>query len=302
MENYDDNKCKNKQTIYDDIPLLAQKAKNLYSLMYSVKDNPFALLKVKEYIDNNQEQAINSIFGMIELEVTITEPVLRDFIKKLLQEVMKNENVNFSDITFASGLFSMVLIVGNKVIKIGEKRFTKSFPNNPYIIVPLLRKEIKAEPDSFFIEVTERVDTSEQPSREDLYQLYKNLRNLGLIWTDIKASNVGKLIKDNIIHWNEELNPTEDVLELKTKRGSKILKAGNWVILDSDFIYDENDPNICYVNNRPCTEFEERYQREKKIENGETILDKPNSSKQMKNSADFYEDETAKEKQSRKMM
>ena len=59
--------------------------------------------------------------------------------------------------------------------------------------------------------------------------------------------------------------PSEDVLGLGAKRGTKILEEGDFVILDADFIYDENDPNINYANNKPLyDEFEKRYQSEKK--------------------------------------
>ena len=98
-----------------------------------------------------------------------------------------------------------------------------------------------------------------------MYQLFKNLRNLKLVWTDIKSANVGRLTKENIIHWHDNLKPTEKVLGLDTMRGDAILKDGDLVILDADFIYDENDPNINYSNNKFLyDEFEKRYQKEKK--------------------------------------
>ena len=182
----------------------------------------------------------------------------------MILDVMKNENVKFSDITYNGGGFSRILLIGDKVIKLGD-RVTKNFPNNPYIVVPLLRKEFDINNMKCFAEVTERVDTSTKPSKEELYQLFKNLRNLGLKWTDIKEANVGRLNKKNIIHWRDNLNPTEEVLELGTKRGTTILEEGDWVILDADFIYDENDPNINYTNNKPLyDEFEKRYQSEKR--------------------------------------
>ena len=182
----------------------------------------------------------------------------------MILEVMKNENVKFSAITYNSGGFSRVLLIGDKVIKIGD-RVTKKFPNNPYIIAPLLRKKLEINGESCFTEVTERVDTDKQISREELYLLFKNLRNLGLVWTDIKETNVGRLRKDNIIHWQENLYPTDEILGLDTKRGQTLLKAGDLVILDADFIYDENDPNIQHTDRKAIfDEFERRYQMEKK--------------------------------------
>lgn len=254
----------NKQIIYDNLTLFIENAQNLYTLMNFVKDNHVALSQVKDYIDNNEEKAINSIFCETDHLVKIKDPTLKEIIKLIILDVMKNENVKFSDITYNGGGFSRILLIGDKVIKLGD-RVTKSFPNNPYIVAPLLRKEFKINDEKCFAEVTERVDTNLKASEEELYQLFKNLRNLGLKWTDIKAANVGRLKRKNVIHWQENLSPTEEVLGLDTKRGTKILEEGDLVVLDADFIYDENDLNINYANNRPLyDEFEKRYQREKR--------------------------------------
>ncbi len=258
-----DYKGDNKQIIYDNLPLLMEHEKNLYTLVNFVKDNPVALSQVKDYIDNNEEKAINSIFCETDRLVEIKDENLKEIVKLIVLDVMKNENVKFSDITYNGGGFSRVLLIGNKVIKIGN-RFTKKFPNNPYIIAPLLRKELQFGDEHCFVEVTERVTTGEF-SKEELYQLFKNLRDLKLVWTDIKSTNVGRLTRENIVHWKTNLQPSEKVLGLDTRRGETILKEGDLVVLDADFIYDEDDPNLTYTNNRVLYDkFEERYQREKK--------------------------------------
>lgn len=260
-------KGNNQQIIYDNLPLFIQNTQNLYTLMYFVKDNPAALSQVKEYIGNNEEKVIDAIFYEDNYHLKVSDPTLKKFIKLLILDVIKNENVKFSEITVEKGGFSLVLLIGDKVIKLGDRK-TKSFPNNPYIIAPLLRKELKMNGESCFVEVTERVDTSTLPSNEELYQLYKNLRDLGLIWTDIKGINVGRLKKENIIHWNENLNPSKNLLGLRTKRGETILKEGDLVLLDADFIYDERDSNIEHTNCKPTyNKFEKRYQREKNMNN-----------------------------------
>ena len=257
-------KGNNKQIIYDNLTLFIENAQNLYTLMNFVKDNHVALSQVKNYIDNNEEKAINSIFCETDHLVKIKDPTLKEIIKLMITDVMKNENTKFSDITYNGGGFSRILLIGDKVIKLGN-RVTKNFPNNPYIVAPLLRKEFEINNEKCFAEVTERVDTNSKASKEELYKLFKNLRNLGLKWTDIKEANVGRLKRKNVIHWQENLDPTEEVLGLDTKRGTKILEEGDLVILDADFIYDENDPNINYTNNKPLyDEFERRYQREKR--------------------------------------
>ena len=277
-----ENKCNipysgimySKQVIYDNLPLFTENSQNLYSLMKFVKDNPSAYSKVKDYIDNNPEKAVNSIFYEINKRVKIEDTTLKEVVKLIILDVLKNENVKLSDITYNGGGLSSVLLIGNKVIKIGD-RATKSFPNNPYIISPLLRKKLEFNGAFCFVEVTERVDTSKKASKEELYQLFKKLRNLNLVWTDIKEDNVGRLKKENIIHWRQNLNPTDGVLGLDVKRGETILKEGDLVILDADFIYDENDPNINYINNKDIyDEFEKRYQKEiKELKEQETKSD-----------------------------
>lgn len=264
-------KGNNKQIIYDNLSLFMENAQNLYSLMDFVKDNPSVYSKVKDYIDNNPEKAINSIFCEINKRVEMKDTTLKEVVKLIILDVLKNENVKFSDITYTGGGLSRVLLIGNKVIKIGD-RATKSFPNNPYIISPLLRKKLEFNGESCFVEVTERVDTSKKASRAELYQLFKKLRNLNLVWTDIKEINVGRLKKENIIHWRQNLNPKDEILGLGVKRGETILKEGDLVILDADFIYDENDPNINYLNNKDIyDEFEKRYQSEiKELKEQET--------------------------------
>lgn len=187
--------------------------------MNFVKDNLEALARVKEYIDCNQEKAINSIFCETEYLVKIKDPTLKKIIELMILDVIRNENAKFSDITYKGGGFSRILLIGDKVIKLGN-RATKSFPNNPYIVAPLLRKEFELGDEKCFTEVTERVDTSTLPS--------------------------------------------EEVLGLDTKRGTETLEEGDLVILDADFIYDENDPNIKHTNNKFLyDEFEERFQNEK---------------------------------------
>ena len=257
-------KGNNKQIVYDNITMIIENTQNLYELMNFAKDNAAALSQVKNYIDNNEEKAMNSIFCETDYLGKMKDPTIKEIVKLMILDIMKNENVKFSDITYNAGGFSRIILIGDKVIKLGDRK-TKSFPNNPYIIAPLLRKELKTDTESCFVEVTERVDTSVMPNKEELYQLFKNLHDLGLIWTDIKGINAGRLKRKNIIHWRENLEPTEEILGLDTKRGATTLEKGDLVVLDADFIYDENDPNINYTNSKVLyDEFEERYQNEKK--------------------------------------
>ena len=95
-----ENKCNipysgimySKQVIYDNLPLFTENSQNLYSLMKFVKDNPSAYSKVKDYIDNNPEKAVNSIFCEINKRVKIEDTTLKEVVKLIILDVLKNEN------------------------------------------------------------------------------------------------------------------------------------------------------------------------------------------------------------------
>nr|MCR5482821.1 hypothetical protein [Bacilli bacterium] len=258
-----DYKGNNKQIIFDNINEYLNGSQNLYNLLNFVKEDPVATQKVKDYIDTHEEQAINSIFTETKNMVKISDPTIKEVISLIVKDVIKNEQVKLSDITYNGGGYSRILLIGDKVVKLGD-RATKTFPNNPYIVSPLLRKELESNNEKCFVEVTERVDTNEKVSNEELYQLFKSIRDLGLVWTDVKDTNVGRLNKENIIHWRDNIDPSNETLGLDNNRGESVLSEGDLVILDADFIFDENDLNIEHTNNKPLFDtFEKRYQNEK---------------------------------------
>lgn len=248
--------------------IISNNIKDLYELKKQGTLNEEASTKIskivqnnKEYLDNTIEDILKEIYG--EKFNSKDFKVGIDTIKIIIKELCQNENKTYGDIEYlGKGTFSYVLAVGDKVLKIGIKRYTDSFPNNPYIITPLLRESIKInEENKIFLEVTERVDTKTEVTTEELYQLYKKIRALGLVWTDVAKRNVGRLKKDNIVHWNTPLYPTDEELELKKYINASQLKKGELIILDADHIYEG------YKYNLTNKEFEDRYQEELKEKN-----------------------------------
>lgn len=269
-----DYKGDNKKIIYDNLDYFINNHKNIFELLDLVKENSYYYSKVKEYIDNNKEKVINSIFENISYNM-LNNPKIKEIVKLIILDVLKNENIKLSNITFDKGSFSQVLLIGDKVIKLGN-RATKEIKSNPYIIKPLLRREIKIDGETCFIEVTERVETNIDKNEEELYKLFKNLRDLGLVWTDVEYRNVGRLKKKNIIHWQEKLEPSDKTLCLRENSCKKILEEGSLVILDADFIYEENDPNLLVLNSCDLyKKFEKRYKKEKNMKSNIVINNYP---------------------------
>ena len=226
--------------------------------------------KINAYIDNNPYIMVNSIIDILKTKILNNKKInfnkYRSFIFLLLDEISKNESTSISSTEFiGTGGYSAVFAIKTKVIKIGIERKTPHFPNNPYILKPLLRKTITIDNMPIFFEVIEKVDTNiNDITKEEIYKLYKNIREIGLIWTDVKIDNVGRLIKDNKIYWYENITPSDETLEFTKTIGNHQLKKGELIVLDGDYIYNENDHNINSKMSNLQTEFEKTYQKELK--------------------------------------
>lgn len=262
----------------------AELTPNLFSLREQISRNEEYSPDIEilnDYIDKNPSRFIYGIlkktfFG----KVSSKYKNLEELLLLIIQDICKNEGKGISDTKYIkAGSYSTAFSIGDKVIKIGKKRNTEKFPNNPYIVTPLLRRKINIDNQIFYIEVVEKVDTSNKDvTEEDMYNLYKNVRDLGLMWNDVAKRNVGRLLKDNVIHWQGNLAPSDKVLGLDSKRGTIILKKGDLVILDADFIYDENDELKSYASDSLPLQrkFEKRYQEEIKARELVEVLDTEN--------------------------
>ena len=259
----------NKDLITDNIEYLADVTNDLYHIKANFKD--MDTKKIDDYINNNPDKALDSLINRIYVLKTNTDTI-KEIVKMVIKDVIDNEKIKYSDITSnKAGAFSSIIMIGDKVIKIGLDRATKNFPNNPYVIKPLLRKTLKDKDKELFIEVTERVIPfevdayKENPElKEELYELYKKVRNSGLIWTDVRMDNVGRLLKDNDgIYWKDPIEPSDEILEYDGRIDGKPLKKGELVILDADHIHSENDNDILSPVSAFRELFEARYQNEK---------------------------------------
>ena len=205
-------------------------------------------------MDNDEiKELVEDEFGYIGLDDSA-----KQLVEMFIKDIMKHEKVSIDDITEAGdGKTCAALKIGEYVLKVGKTRRTKTFKNSSRILQPIIRREIETNSDTFFVEVQNEVEANwfkENPKKvfEVMYGVYKDLRDDGLVWTDIKMSNIGRLKKDNRINYKEmvhdengnlvakEIIPSEAATGLKGKQG-KILKAGDYVLLDTDFVFDEND-------------------------------------------------------------
>ena len=185
-------------------------------------------------------------------------------ISILINELLKDGNCSYLDIERkSSGAFTHVYKIGNKVLKIGTPKLLHKIPNHRRIIQPLLRRELPSSGEgTIYVEVEEAVEPVHDPRYfKQLYEIYKELRDDGLIWGDPKLANIGILQKENkqVLH-NEHLPVDYKTLGFMNNPIGKPLKKGQLVIIDMDYIFEEGDPNIyrCKLSET----YEERYQQE----------------------------------------
>lgn len=213
-----------------------------------------------ECVYKNIESKIKDVYH--KNDQGIPNQDILDIANMIIKEIVAEDNTKMNDINYVIGGYSLVIFTNSKVIKIGGERQTELFPDNPYIVTPLIRKNLSNDDCKCFIEVTEKVQGNIKVTDEELYELYKKLRDLGLVWTDVDEKNVGRLEKANTIYWNKNIAHETNYLTFDGKVGEGMLQAGDLIILDADWIYKENDPNIEVPRSSKYPEFEERYQEE----------------------------------------
>lgn len=250
---------------------LLKTSNNIFLLKSLIENSKELIDKFNKYIDDDFsldlknekfDLVVNSIIDCCKkahTPILETDETLKDVLKLIIFDIFKNEKARPSDVKVINqGAFSTTVIIKNKVLKVGSNRGTVKFKDNPFIIRPLIRLT-NIEPnyiygkgihkkDKYFIEVTERAITSENISIKRMYKLYKKARNMGIIFGDARNDNYGILRNDNIVHWKEELPIKSKVLGLKNNSSETVLKRGNAVFIDNDFIYDENDKNMRFCS------------------------------------------------------
>lgn len=179
---------------------------------------------IKEMLKQNQDDSLKSE------DTKIQEAKIQETIKMLLQDLLKEENCQVSDIVkIGNGSYSSVFQVGTKVIKLGTVEQYIIPKNSKRFLQPIVRYNHEFYKDGrqytpITIVISEICDISLPASINELYEIYKDIRKDGMIWTDVKQENVGRLIKDNHIHYNGIENVYGPNLGFKEDNKVKILR------------------------------------------------------------------------------
>lgn len=150
-----------------------------------------------------------------------------------------------------TGTTSIIYEVGDKIVKIRKPRRMETIPYCEYILQPILNRTLAFDGYPIHIEVTQKVLTLDQlygcsyddvEKREEyvsiLSTLVANLDAIGLCFTDYGPGNIGILLEDNQIHYDEIAFATADdrVTSIENNNHFKILPKGMPVIIDLDCV------------------------------------------------------------------
>ncbi len=225
----------------------------------------------QKIIKNKRKYIEDYILGRVNQDYVYLDDVMIDLLEKIIEEILEHENLDWIDINYRiSGGYSSIFEIGSKILKIGEKRETYRIPYDKRILQPLIRINLSdlSSDNIGTIEVCEKVLTKEDISDEELYQIYRELRERGKIWADIKAENVGILLKENKRHWDKNLADSKRALGYMEdeffNEEDEVLPAGEYIIIDSDYIYNESNKCIPWLSGL-ALDFEIRYYQEKNI-------------------------------------
>lgn len=264
-----------KHFIKDNLKSILKNCYCLFEFKKFFKDDKELLNQVNSFIIDNPKNLIYEMMmkGFGKSINDLEKEKIFDMINIIVNELLVNEKLNYSDIELlGSGACSFVFLIGSKVLKLGLEREKLVMDNNKRFLKPLLRTNIDSILDGGIlgcVEITEKADTN-GITEEDVYLVYKELRDLGYIWVDCRKANLGRLINKNKIYYND-LEPVSSAVNYKTE-SDEILDEGELVIIDNDLIFKEEEfydlpPNIRYAYESNIEDYELKYKRDK-VESG----------------------------------
>lgn len=264
---------------YDDIRFVYESYIKLRKEDMLSSDN---LLKIHELYSENKEDFARAILdttlfqkmqnadSCIPSEREDVEKYVPAF-SKILDETFQEQGRRFSALNLIyEGWYSNIFQIGNKILKVGVPRRTYEIPNHRRILQPFLRENFETKDGKPFacIELSEAVAVQKLMNYTVLYDIYKELREAGIVWGDAKTENIGILNDVNLPKYNKQpFQNNPEFVGLNGEIKEQPLDIGDYVILDTDFLYAldsnekvEKDSGIHLLG--LSERFEEQYQME----------------------------------------
>lgn len=226
--------------------------------MKEARNSFFTKEKLTELKNNNPYYEDIIINKMSDSELEKSE---RELIKEVINDICKQEDLDITDLKYIDiGSMTLVYKLGDKAIKIGDLRdkydIPFEIPNHERILQPIFRKKFK----NLQVEITDYLKEVDI-TNEDVFYIYQQLRDAGIIWADPRCENVRKLENKTVNNYNYEI---EGMKKLEENN----LSEADLVIIDNDLIFKEENFDKTKLNKNidinPYENMERRYQYEKK--------------------------------------
>lgn len=236
---------------------------NIYSSFSNINENIDTIVN-NFYLDNKLEIAKNLLITNVSYLNTPDKDLNKytNFLSFLIDDLLEINNMSFIEHKYInSGSYSQVYKFKDFVLKIGNPREEYFIPNNKHILQPLVRTNLINSDNNYpfgCIEIAPLVELCDLDNikEDDLYKVYKELRLNNIICIDFKIDNFGILKSDNNIGLTNYFRGFTSNDEIE------ILKEGNLVIIDTDFIYNIGTNELKL--NSLLKSFEKRYYNETK--------------------------------------
>lgn len=206
-------------------------------------------------------------------------------ISRMTTELLEDQKISLKEMEmFGRGNYSRSMKIGEYIFKVGDERSTTEIPYDRRIIQPLTRRKLEGKNgEDVYVEVQNLVDKdwykglTDEEVDEELYKIYAEMRGRGHRWTDVRKDNVGRLLKPNERKFDingNEIVPEDSAIGFTNRDDDDVLPAGELVIIDTDYIYEENSRysgSIASAHGR----FEERYLKECAERDAKRKLEQP---------------------------
>ena len=222
------------------IPLIQEEMKEIEGLKDLYEENSYILENFYETIPTGEDaKNIISDKELYNRTIGILIKEKQQYKLKAIMEELQEENEEEKPEYASNGNFSMNYKVYGKRLKLGYEKQTYKIPYHPRIMYPIFRQKYHFEDidEDLYLEIYEEGENDQSKiTDEELAEVYLELREAGLFWSDAHKRNLVRLKKDNKIP-DYVIKNDHKMFGLKgDNQEHKVLKKGEVVICDVDSI------------------------------------------------------------------
>ena len=222
------------------IPLILEKIKEVEGLQDLYEENRYILENFYETIPTGEDaKNIISDKELYNRTIGILIKEKQQYKLKAIMEELQGENEEEKPEYASNGNFSMNYKVYGKRLKLGYEKQTYKIPYHRRIMYPIFRQKYHFEDidEDLYLEIYEEGENDQSKiTDEELAEVYLELREAGLFWSDAHKRNLVRLKKDNKIP-DYVIKNDHKMFGLKgDNQEHKVLKKGEVVICDVDSI------------------------------------------------------------------